>query len=601
MESLTAHDVVPPSGLSKAPSPTTGVLGWTRLKTLAVGARQALPQGRTLPDAAWERRHRAMLCLLWAHAIVLPLYGLYAGYGLVHSLSHAAALVAAGVLAMFGSRRFRSAVVSVGLLTSSALLVHSSGGIIEAHFHFFVMIVVLTMYEDWFPFLVAVAYVVLHHGVVGALDAGAVYNHPDAVAHPWKWAAIHGGFVLAAGIACVASWRLNEDVRAELGWAQEAKRANQAKSEFLSRVSHELRTPLNSILGFAQLLEMDGLDARQRDSLRHIVKGGTHLLTLLNEVLEISRIESGELGISLEPVDLRSVTDEAIDLATPLAVARNVSIQVAPTLERHVVADYQRLKQVLLNLLSNAIKYNRDGGSVCISATEVDDDRLRLAVRDTGRGIPREQLPKLFSPFERLGADQTTVEGTGLGLALSHGLMEAMGGSLWLESEVGLGTQCYVELAATQEPAASKAPRLHPEESLPGDLDASASYSVLCIEDNPSNLKLIEEIFSLRPQIELLTAVQGNLGLELARQHRPDLLLLDLNLPDLPGERVLDELRRDARTAHMPIVVLSADATEARLKRLLARGADAYLTKPLDVPRLLEVLERTLDGKRQAA
>ncbi|MCA1706097.1 MAG: response regulator [Actinobacteria bacterium] len=276
-------------------------------------------------------------------------------------------------------------------------------------------------------------------------------------------------------------------------------------------------------------------------------------------------------------------------------------MQLAPSLERYVLADSQRLKQVLLNLLSNAIKYNRDGGSVCISATEAHDDGLRIAVRDTGWGIPQEQLPKLFSPFERLGADQTTVEGTGLGLALSHGLIEAMGGSLWVESEVGVGTQCYVELAATEEPVGSQAPRIRAKPTPPGDLDASVSCSVLCVEDNPSNLKLIEEIFSLRPQIELLTAVQGNLGLELARQHLPDLILLDLNLPDVPGERVLDELRREAGTAHVPIVVLSADATEAQVKRLLARGADAYLTKPLDVPRLLEVLERTLDGKRQAA
>jgi signal transduction histidine kinase/CheY-like chemotaxis protein len=600
VESPTVNDVAPEGALSKAPPSTTGVLGWTRLKALALRARQVLPQGQTLPDAAWERRHRAMLWLLWAHAIALPLYGYYVGYGIVHTSEHAAALAAAGGLAMFGSRRFRSAAVSVGLLTASALLVHTSGGVIEAHFHFFVMIVVLTLYEDWLPFLLAVAYVVLHHGVVGALDSGAVYNHAGAVADPWKWAAIHGAFVLAAGIACVASWRLNEDVRAELGWAQEAQRANQAKSEFLSRVSHELRTPLNAILGFAQLLEMDELRPGQRDNLGHIVKGGNHLLVLLNEVLEISRIESGELGISLEPVNLRSVTDEAIDLVKPLADARNVSIQVAPTVERYVAADYQRLKQILLNLLSNAIKYNRDGGSVWISATEADDDRLRIAVRDTGRGIPQEQLPKLFRPFERLGAENTTVEGTGLGLALCHGLIQAMGGSLRLESEVGVGTECYVELAAAEEAVARQAPR-PPKETLPGDRDATTRYSVLCIEDNPSNLKLIEEIFSLRPEIQLLTAVQGTLGLELARQHLPDLLLLDLNLPDLPGEHVLDELRRDPRTAGMSIVVLSADATEAQVKRLLARGADAYLTKPLDVARLLGVLEQTLDGNRQAA
>jgi signal transduction histidine kinase/ActR/RegA family two-component response regulator len=470
--------------------------------------------------------------------------------------------------------------------------VHSSGGVIEAHFHFFVVIVVLTLYEDWMPFLLAVGYVVLHHGTAGVLDSNAVYNHPAAAAHPWKWAAIHGAFVFMAGVACVVSWRLNEDVRSELWRAEEAQRANQAKTEFLSRVSHELRTPLNSILGFAQLLEMDDLDDQQRDGVRRIRWGGAHLLTLIDEVLEISAIESGEMRISLEPVLVRGVTQEVLDLLAPLASERSIRV-VTRLGDEYVLADYQRLKQVLLNLVSNAVKYNRDGGAVTIAIEAAPNGRQRIYVADTGPGITAEDVSRLFRPFERLGAANGPVEGTGLGLALSRGLVQAMHGTVVAESEVGIGTRFVVELAGAEAPtetaAASKAPGAPQAEG-----DASADARVLCIEDNPSNLELIERIFARRPGIELLTAAQGTLGLELAQQHRPDLILLDVNLPDVPGGDVLERLRSDPRTRDVPVIVLSADATSAQVKRMKAAGAQAYLAKPIDVPALLDAVEEQL-------
>jgi signal transduction histidine kinase/CheY-like chemotaxis protein len=555
--------------------------------------RATLPQGQTLPDAAWERRHRAMVWLLWAHALALTVYGATRGYDVFHAVLHGAPMAMAAMLATYGSRRrFRSSMVSIGLLSAAALLVHSSGGVIEAHFHFFVVIIVLTLYEDWIPFLLAVGYVVLHHGTAGVLDSNAVYNHAGAVAEPWKWAAIHGAFVFMAGVGCVISWRLNEDVRSELWRAEEAQRANQAKTEFLSRVSHELRTPLNSILGFAQLLEMDELDPRQEDGVRRIRRGGAHLLALIDEVLEISAIESGEMRISLEPVLVNRVVKEALDLVAPLAAERNVRVSTRVG-DGYVLADYQRLKQVLLNLLANAVKYNRAGGAATVSTEQGPDGRLLIHVDDTGSGIRADDLPRLFQPFERLEAVDSTIEGTGLGLALSRGLVEAMNGTIGVESEAGIGTRFTVELAESQAPGAAErtaaAPRLPEERAEPGE-----HARVLCIEDNPSNLELIEQIFARRPEIDLLTAAQGLLGVELAQQHEPDLILLDVNLPDLPGDEVLVRLRDDARTRDVPVIVLSADATRAQVKRMTELGARAYLAKPIDVRTLLATVEKTL-------
>ena len=561
-----------------------------RLRAAARRLRATLPQGQTLPDEAWEKRHRAMLWVLWAHAVVLTAYSATRGYDLFHAMLHGAPIVAAAVLATFGTRRrFRSSMVSIGLLSAAALLVHSSGGVIEAHFHFFVVIVVLTLYEDWMPFLLAVGYVVLHHGTAGVLDANAVYNHAGAVDSPWKWAGIHGAFVFMAGVACVASWRLNEDVRSELWRAEAAQRANQAKTEFLSRVSHELRTPLNSILGFAQLLEMDELEPRQRDGVRRIRRGGAHLLSLIDEVLEISAIESGEMRISLEPVSVRAVVREVVDLVAPLAAEDGVRI-VNRVGEGYVLADYQRLKQVLLNLLSNGVKYNREGGVVTVSMTAAAAGRRLICVDDTGSGIPADDLPRLFRPFERLAAADSAVEGIGLGLALSRGLVEAMNGTVEVESEMGVGSRFAVELAAAEAPAAPAGANGGPTHAEPAR-DGEARVRVLCVEDNPSNLELIEQIFARRPGVEVLTAAQGLLGVELAQQHRPDVVLLDVNLPDASGEQVLERLRSDSRTRDIPVIVLSADATGAQIERMRVRGAQAYLAKPIDVRALLAAVD----------
>ena len=815
----------------------------------------------------WRRRHLALLTLLWLHVPALTLFALLRGYSPIHSLEHGAPLVALACMAMYAkdNRRLAAACVSLGLITSSALLVHSTGGVIEAHFHFFVMIALLTLYEDWVPFLLAAAYVVIHHGVVGVLDPRGVFNHQDAVDHPWKWAAIHGGFVTAAGTASVVTWRLNENVRAEtqsayrqareseqrfksafsdapigmalasiepgdagrflqvnramceltgypeeqlvgmhfadithpddleesvdlekklragelsdyefakryisatgevvwaqvhvslihdsngqpaysigqlqditeskqaaesiresrrqlaeaqklaqlgswqwsletgeVSWSEElyrifgldpekempsyskffervhpderrkveaivdrslarrepfheemqivradgdiriidahgqvtldsrgrpdkmagtiqdvterrmverklalqedAEKEHRARSDFLSRISHELRTPLNSILGFAQLMEMDELDDVQRENLGLIMKGGNHLLRLINEVLEISRIEAGTMSVSLEPVHVGSSVGEVVNLLEPLAAQHGVAMQndVPQDAEHHVSADTQRLTQVLLNLVSNAIKYNKENGSVRISLETPSPDRTLILVTDTGLGISEENQTRLFTPFDRLGAADTTIEGTGLGLALSKLLTEAMGGTLAVESEPWIGSTFTIGLASAEAPTADgeESEQAAPAPATNGD--AAATETVLYVEDNQSNLRLVERILAKRPHIKLLSAMDGPLGVELAQQHEPALILLDLHLPGMDGEEVLKHLKADERTARIPVVVVSADATNARVERLLAGGAEAFLTKPLQVTRFMGLVDATLEER----
>jgi CheY-like chemotaxis protein len=356
---------------------------------------------------------------------------------------------------------------------------------------------------------------------------------------------------------------------------------------------------MNSILGFAEVLEGADLDERQERCVHHILRAGQHLLQLINEVLEISRIEAGRHNLSLEPVRLDAVLQEAIGLARPMAAQARVNLEYAAFAgdDVHVRADRQRLSQVMLNLLSNAIKYNRPGGWVrlaCEYAPESADGvpRLRVRVEDTGRGISPEKQAELFTPFARLGAENSEVEGTGLGLALSQRLAEAMGGSLALERSGGEGSVFRLELQQTPSP-------LQRAEEL-GDVARSrepvphAPATLLYIEDNLANLSLVETILWERPGWRTIPALQGQIGVELAREHQPDLILLDLHLPDIRGEEVLRRLREDARTAAIPVVAISAEATQSTADRLLQAGAAAFLTKPLSVAGFLATLERLL-------
>ncbi len=360
----------------------------------------------------------------------------------------------------------------------------------------------------------------------------------------------------------------------------EADAANRAKSEFLSRMSHELRTPLNAILGFGQILEMHPLESEERAAVTQILKGGWHLLNLVNEVLEISRVEAGHLELLLEPIALSAVVRESCDLVRPLAEQREVHLEenALHLCPHHVMADPQRLKQVLINLLSNAIKYNVFGGRVEVLCEPRPDERIRISVRDTGPGLSVRDCEKLFTPFE----------GSGLGLALSQGMIRAMGGIIGVESAENKGSTFWIELPEVAAPVEETFPVRESMEHHTSAPDGR-TFSVLSIEDNLSNLWLLEAILARRPEILLMPAMQ-----DLARQHLPDLVLLDLNLPDMTGAQVLEQLQNTPETASIPVIVISADAMPSQIERLMRAGARDYLTKPINVAQFLHTLNEAL-------
>lgn len=472
-----------------------------------------------------------------------------------------------------------------------------------------------------------------------------------------------GHFAGAVMVSRDISDKLESEQRLQIS-RESAEQASKAKSDFLSRMSHELRTPLNSILGFAQLVRMDDIPGQQADAVDHILRAGRHLLDLIDEVLDIARIESGYLELTLTPVGVAEIVSEALELTNPIAARAEVVIRSA--LDRRdgqvVTADRQRLMQVLLNLLSNAVKYNKPGGRVDVTCEPASPDRLRLSVADTGRGIRAEDLDRVFVPFDRLGMEQTGIEGTGVGLALSLHLCERMGGSLSVESVAEVGSTFAVELPEARPvavagdghdpvPGTGGVDRAEAAEDSRGagdskgaggsvwaaagsrrasdteigtggigdteigageigvsgttpslrrrDLDIDVgetaapahAFRVLLVENNLTTLDLVERVLSRRPGTDVLAAMQGGLGVELARDHVPDMILLDLYLPDMTGNVVLDRLAEDPATAEIPVAIIGADAPPQQVRQLLGRGVIGFLAKPIDVRGLLSLVD----------
>ncbi len=383
-----------------------------------------------------------------------------------------------------------------------------------------------------------------------------------------------------------------------------AEKANAAKSEFLSRMSHELRTPLNAILGFGQLLEQDALGGQQAQGVNHILKAGRHLLNLIDEVLDIARIEAGKLDVAILPVPITKLMNELIPLVQPLADRRRIRLDYMPSAQRteeHVLADEKLLRQVMLNLLSNAIKYNCDGGQVRI-ACEVPPsakDRLSIVVSDTGPGIAREKLGRLFAPFDRLDVESSGIEGSGLGLALSKRLVEAQGGEIEVISDPGRGSVFKVTMPrATGRPELTRSNEtFRADASSPPAVETTSTMettglprTILYIEDNQSNLTLVESALARHQGVKVYAAVRGGVGLEMADRYQPEMILLDLHLPDFSGEEVLRRLRLNPATNHIPVVVISADAIPERAETLLAAGACGYMKKPLEIASFMQML-----------
>ncbi len=383
-----------------------------------------------------------------------------------------------------------------------------------------------------------------------------------------------------------------------------AESASLAKSEFLSSMSHELRTPMNAILGFAQLLEMDpGLAAEQADNAREILGAARHLLGLINEVLELSRIESGHMALSMESLDLKQLVEECATLLASAAAQHGIEVQkpTAACPDRWVWADRLRLKQVLINLLSNAIKYNQAGGRVRIECETTLPHRVRLRVIDTGPGIALERQGKLFTPFDRLGRETGPIEGSGIGLVITRRLVEMMYGEIGFDSQPGQGSTFWVELAESA-PMREPAPRDKPSavadvQDTPG---TPARKTLLYIENNAANLRLMRQFLASRRDLHLIGCADALQGLALARSEQPDLILLDINLPGMSGYDILKKLRADADTRATPVLAVSADAMPTAIERELGVGFQAYLTKPLDLDHLLAEIDRALLGATPA-
>nr|WP_057929907.1 PAS domain-containing hybrid sensor histidine kinase/response regulator [Burkholderia ambifaria] len=377
-----------------------------------------------------------------------------------------------------------------------------------------------------------------------------------------------------------------------------AERANRAKSDFLSSMSHELRSPLNAILGFAQLMASDSPSPTpsQRASIDQILRAGWHLLELINEVLDLAKIESGQVSLSPEAVSLSEIMCECQSMVETQADKRHIHMSFPQfDIPSFVHADRTRLKQILTNLLSNAIKYNLEQGTVDVTCNMGAPDRVHVSVRDTGAGLSPAQLEQLFQPFNRLGQEAGAEEGTGIGLVVAKRLVELMDGAIGVESTVGAGSVFWIELKSAPAPDITSA-GAEPAAPAEAPVQKGASlHTLLYVEDNPANLKLVEQVIARRSDMRLMTAVSGQLGIELARTSLPEVIVMDIHLPDISGVEAMNILHRDPATTHIPVIALSASAMPDDIKKGTKAGFFRYLTKPIKLDEFMAALSAARD------
>lgn len=383
-----------------------------------------------------------------------------------------------------------------------------------------------------------------------------------------------------------------------------AEKANRAKTDFLSAMSHELRTPLNAILGFAQLMGTGTPPPTpsQKRNLDQILKAGWYLLELINEILDLALIESGKVTLSREAVSLSEVMLECRAMIEPQAQKRGIGMTFPRfDIPRFVKADRTRVKQVLINLLFNAVKYNKPCGAVAVECTLSPPDSIRISVRDTGAGLAPEQLAQLFQPFNRLGREAGVEEGTGIGLVVTKQLVELMGGAIGVESTVGVGSVFWIDLSLTSAPQLAVREAEQAALARPQLARDTPLRTLLYVEDNPANLELVEQLVARRPDLRLLGAADGNLGIEFARAYQPEVILMDINLPGISGLDAMAILRADPSTAHIPIIALSANAVPHDIAKALDAGFFNYLTKPIKVNQFMDALDAALKFSETAA
>ncbi|MDH5472584.1 MAG: ATP-binding protein [Gammaproteobacteria bacterium] len=374
-----------------------------------------------------------------------------------------------------------------------------------------------------------------------------------------------------------------------------AEQANLAKSDFLSRMSHELRTPLNAILGFSQLLSFEELSEQQKDNINEIINSGHHLLDLINEILDLAKIESGKLVLDYSLVGLSACIDECLKVVASLANDKGVQLDKSDMdKDLCLYTDDLRLKQILINLISNAIKYNKPDGRVVIACKTIADQFVEISITDTGKGISVDDMDKLFMPFERMGIEKSGIDGTGIGLVITKDLVELMGGAIKCSSKIDEGS-CFsftlpvnqnVDIEQTSVGAVSVRPEVLPV--------LNKVRKILYVEDNLANMKLVRSILGDRPNINFLSAETGEEGLEIARKELPDLILMDINLPGINGYEALALLRQDEKISKIPVVALSANAMTHDIKRGEKESFDRYLTKPFDVIDFLKVIDEIM-------